>query len=211
MEWLVVAMYVVIALIPSSSDAATQGSVSYLHGDGYASGDDTRNITRFDVLNLNQYGMIYGRADVLSGDDRNSNIVTRIIGHVGNGWHVAGQAQNQKGVSQTNVGAGYGSFGKQQAWFVDLYKINSSYYGDGYSLFGYGSYKFTDKVKADGFIEYILPENGTMQPVLLAQPAIMYNVYGQLWVGVEQQRYFNKSGIRGLDEVVNQFKLKWEF
>jgi len=211
MEWLVIAMYLVIALIPSNSEAVTQGSVSYVHGDGYASGDDTRNITRFDVLNLNQYGMVYGRADVLSGDDSNSNLVTRIIGHVGSGWHVAGQAQNQKGISQSNYGFGYGEFRKDTAWFVDVYKVSSNYYGDGYEVFGYGSYKFTDKIKADGFFEYVVPEDRALQPVFLAQPAITYNIYGQLWVGVEQQRYFNKAGIRGLDEVVNQFKLKWEF
>ena len=211
MEWLVVLMYVVIALMPNDSNAATQGSVSYVHGDGYISGDDTRNITRFDVLNLNKYGMVYGRADVISGDDGNSNIVTRIIGHAGTGWHVAGQMQNQKGVSQTNAGFGYGEFKRDSAWFVDLYKVSSNYYGDGYSIFGYGSYKFTDKVKADGFIEYTRPETKAYNEVLLMQPSIMYRAYGDLWVGIEQQRYFNKSGIRGLDEVVNQLKVKMEF
>jgi hypothetical protein len=43
------------------------------------------------------------------------------------------------------------------------------------------------------------------------QPSVNYRIYDNLWVGVEQQRYINKGGTRGLDEVVNQFKIKWEF
>lgn len=44
-----------------------------------------------------------------------------------------------------------------------------------------------------------------------AQGSVMFKVYEGAWVGVEQQRYINKNGIRGLDEFVNQIKVKWEF
>ena len=213
MEWLVVVMYVVLFALSGASkdaDAATQGSASYLHGDGYASGDSTRNVTRFDVFNLNDLGMIYGRADVTSFDDRNSAVFTRAIGHLGHGLHLAGQLQNQTGISQTSTGVGYSKFGKDTSWFADVYRVSSSYYGDSTAAFIYGSYKPHDRVKLDGFIETTAPDN-RLQQVWFMQPSIAYRIYDGLWVGVEQQRYINKNGIRGLDEVVNQFKIKWEF
>jgi hypothetical protein len=198
-------------LHPEEAESATTGSISYAHGDGYTSGDPTRNITRFDVLNVNALGMIYGRADVLSSDDSNSSLATRIIGHYNLGWHGAAQMQNQARISQTSIGIGYSYLGPKSSWFVDAYKVSSNYYGDSYNLFGYGSYKFTNSTKAEGFIEYLLPESGKFGAVVFTQPSIMFMLHEGLWAGIEQQRYFNKNGINGLDEVVNQVKIKWEF
>lgn len=193
------------------AESATQGSVSYVHGDGYISGDTTRNTTRFDVRKVSSLGVIYGRADAISSDDRNSSILTRVIGHYHLGWHGAVQLQNQDKVSQTGTGFGYSDFRKCSSWFVDMYRMSSNYYGDGYQLFGYGNYKFSESIKFDGFIELTKPESGQFDSVLFAQPSLMYQVHEGVWLGVEQQRYFNKAGIRGLDEVVNQVKVKWEF
>lgn len=55
MELLLIARVLILATVFSAimvddTEAATQGSISYLHGDGYVVGDNTRNITRFDVL-----------------------------------------------------------------------------------------------------------------------------------------------------------------
>jgi len=214
MEWLVVVMYVVLFALSGASkdaEAATQGSVSYLHGDGYASGDSTRNVTRFDVLNLNSVGMIYGRADVASFDDRNSAVFTRAIGHLGHGLHLAGQLQNQAGISQTSTGVGYSKFGKDASWFADVYRVSSNYYGDATSAFVFGSYRPFDRIKIDGFVEITSPDGARLQQVYFMQPSLTVRVYEGIWAGIEQQRYINKGGIRGLDEVVNQFKIKWEF
>lgn len=197
------------AVVPSDSEAVTKGSVSYLHGDGYVTGDDTRNVTRFDVMNINQYGLVYGRADILSSDDRNSSVLTRVIGHYGHGVHLAGQMQNQNKVSQTSVGLGYSAFGKDYGYFVDVYKTASSYYGDSAHLFAYGSVTIGERYKVDGFVEVLSPTKG--DDVYFAQPSISYRLLDGVWIGIEQQRYFNKNGVKGLDEVVNQFKVKWEF
>lgn len=63
-------------VIPDYAEAA-QASVSYLHGDGYASRDDTRNTVRLDALAVKDWGMVYGRADIASFDDANSSVFTR--------------------------------------------------------------------------------------------------------------------------------------
>jgi hypothetical protein len=154
--------------------------------------------------------MIYGRADATSFDDKRSTVFTRVIGHYGHGLHLAGQLQNQTGISQTSAGVGYSSFTKDTSWFIDIYRMSSNYYGDSTTTFMYGSYKPHDRVKFDTFVETIIPDV-RMQQVWFMQPSINYRIYDNLWVGVEQQRYINKSGVKGLDEVVNQVKVKWEF
>lgn len=45
-------------LHPEEAEGATQATVSYLHGDGYASGDDTRNTIRFDATKVGNYGLL---------------------------------------------------------------------------------------------------------------------------------------------------------
>jgi hypothetical protein len=202
-HWLAVAALAFAAVYDKDADAA-QASVSYLHGDGYASGDDTRNTVRLDALTVKDWGMLYGRVDVLSFDDRNSSVVTRGIVHYGHGWHLAGQLQNQRGISQSSAGLGYSAKG----WFVDLQRMSSSYYGDSTHAFGYASRDWGNW-QLGGWIEIIQPDKD-FQLNAGSQISVTYKV-GKFRVGVEQQRYINKNGIRGLDESVNQFMLKWEF
>lgn len=38
-----------------------------------------------------------------------------------------------------------------------------------------------------------------------------YELLPSLYAGVEHQRYFNKNGVKGMDESVNQVMVKWEF
>ena len=189
---------------------AAQASISYLHGDGYASGDDTRNTLRLDALAVKDWGMIYGRADVASFDDRNSNIYTRGIGHYLHGVHLAGQLQNQRGISQSSIGVGYSKFGKDESGFLDFYIASSSYYGDSAHVFGYLNRNIGQSYRLSGFVELIMPTKGHLDPVTFSQAQALKKV-GDVWVGVEHQRYFNKNGIRGLDESVNQLLVKWEF
>jgi hypothetical protein len=194
----------------STKSEAAQSSISYLHGDGYVSGDNTRNTVRIDTLAIKDWGLLYGRADVLSFDDSNSSISTRGIGHYGHGLHLAGQLQNQKGVSQSSAGVGYSSFSKDSSWFVDVYKMQSNYYGDSIHWFNYYSRNLGENYKATGFIEYIKPENKNLEPVTFSQASILRKV-SNVWVGVEHQRYFNKGSVKGLDESVNQLLIKWDF
>lgn len=208
-HFMLLGLLVGLMVCPDKAEAA-QASVSYLHGDGYASGDDTRNTVRLDALAVKDWGMVYGRVDSTSFDDGNSNVFTRFIGHGGRGLHIAGQLQNQSRISQSSVGAGYNSFGKDQSWFVDLYKLNSNYYGDGYHAFGYYSKNIGRSYRAVGFVEFLSPENKNFQPVTFSQVSFQRKVMG-VWLGIEHQRYFNKNGVKGLDESVNQLMIKWEF
>ena len=205
-----VAALIFSAVYEKEAEAATAGSMSVLHGDGYASGDNTRNTVRLDALAVKDWGMVYGRVDSTSFDDGNSNVFTRFIGHGGRGLHIAGQLQNQPRISQSSVGAGYSSFGKDRSWFVDLYKLNSNYYGDGYHAFGYYSKDIGRSYRAVGFVEFLAPENKNFQPVTFSQINFQRKVM-DVWLGVEHQRYFNKNGVKGLDESVNQVMVKWEF
>lgn len=118
-----------LMVCPDKAESA-QASVSYLHGDGYASGGTTRNVVRLDALAVKDWGMGYGRVGATSFDDGNSNVFTRAIAHGGRGLHIAGQLQNQYRVSQSSAGLGYSDFGKESNWFVDFYKLSSNYYGD---------------------------------------------------------------------------------
>jgi hypothetical protein len=203
----VVFAFIFAAVYEKPADAA-QASVSYLHGDGYASGDATRNTLRLDALTIKNWGMLYGRVDVLSFDDRNSSVVTRGIGHYGKGLHFSGQLQNQRGVSQSSAGFGYSSFGKNTSWFVDLYRMSSNYYGDSSHAFGYASQDW-ENWQLSGWVEVIQPDKN-FQPNAGSQISLTYKI-GEFRVGVEQQRYINKNGIKGLDEVVNQGVIKWIF
>ena len=198
-----------LMVYPDKAESAT-ASVSYLHGDGYISGDNTRNTVRLGTLTVKDWGMVYGRVDSTSFDDGNSNVFTRFIGHGGRGLHIAGQLQNQPRINQTSIGAGYNSFGKDRSWFVDFYKLNSNYYGDGYSGFAYCSRNIGQSCRAVGFVEYTQPDASRLEPVTFSQISFQRKVV-DVWLGVEHQRYFNKNGIKGLDESVNQAMVKWEF
>jgi hypothetical protein len=206
-HWLAVAALVFALGYEKPAEAAT-ASISYLHGDGYASGDNTRNTVRLDALAVKDWGMVYGRVDVSSYDDRNSNVITRGIGHYGKGVHLAGQLQNQRGVSQSVAGAGYSSFGKDSSWFVDIGRMSSSYYGDSTHAFGYGSREWGNW-QLSGWLEVIQPDKN-FQLNAGSQISVTYKL-GGVRLGVEQQRYINKHGIQGLDEVVNQGVVKWNF
>ena len=208
-HFMLLGLLVGLMVCPDKAESAT-ASVSYLHGDGYASGDITRNVVRLDVLAIKDWGMVYGRVDATSFDDGNSNVFTRFIGHGGRGLHIAGQLQNQYRISQSSAGFGYSDFGKESSWFVDVYKLNSNYYGDGYSGFAYYSRDFGQSYRAVGFVEFIQPDTSNLQPVTFSQVSFQRKVM-DVWVGVEHQRYFNKNGVKGLDESVNQLMVKWEF
>ena len=208
-HWLAVAALIFASTYDKPAEAA-QSSISYVHGDGYVSGDNTRNSLRIDTLAVKEWGLLYGRADVLSFDDGNSNLITRGIGHYGHGLHLAGQLQNQKGISQSSAGVGYSNFSKDSSWFTDLYKMQSNYYGDSFHWFSYYSRNFGENYKATGFIEYVKPENKNLEPVTFSQISVLRKVSG-VWAGVEHQRYFNKNSVKGLDESVNQLLIKWDF
>lgn len=135
-------------------------------------------------------GMAYGRVDSTSYDDGNSNVFTCFIGHGGRGLHIARQLQNPPRISQSSVGTGYSSFGKDQSWFVDLYKLNSNYYGDWYSGFAYYSRNIGQSYRAVGFVEYTQPESSRLEPVTFSQISFQRKV---------------------MDESVNQLMVKWEF
>ena len=208
-HFMLLGLLVGLMVCPDKAESAT-ASVSYLHGDGYASGDNTRNNLRLDALTVKEWGMLYGRVDSTSFDDGNSNIFTRFIGHGGRGLHIAGQLQNQYRVSQSSIGAGYSSFGKESSWFVDAYRASSNYYGDSTHGFAYYSRAVSANYKFNAFVEYILPDSKHINEVTFSQAQVLRKI-GDVWVGVEHQRYFNKNGIKALDESVNQFVLKYDF
>jgi hypothetical protein len=113
MEWLVIIMYVVLGLMPAhKADSAefNRTSLSYLAGDGYVSGEHQRNIISFDAIRKTKRTLLYANVDLQSFSDKASNPVSRIVFHIGDKWHLAGQVQNGAGYSNTNVGVGYSYF-----------------------------------------------------------------------------------------------------
>ena len=212
MEWLIVIMYLVIALIPANdAQAVTVGSASLLHGDGYMSGDDTRNTARMDVMHSNGDVLLYGRFDNSSFDDSNAAINTRIIGHyavVDYGFDIAGQYQNANRVSASSIGVGYKTFTKEAMFLLDTYIQSSNIFGEGIQLFAYTKSPKYRGFYLEGFVDAAFYKDVT---VTLAQPSLMYGVTDTLSVGVEYQLYWNKLGVSGLNESVPQAKVKWSF
>lgn len=202
---MLVKLLVIMAMMVGTAQAA---SVSLLHGDGYTSGDSTRNTLRFDETKVGEYGMVYGRADISSFDDSNSSINTRVIGHAGVGVHLAGQVVNANHVSSTSVGFGYSKLTKGYRYGADLYKMSSSAYGDAIHTFAFTSFPVGYGIEFDSFVECITREQGTS--ILFSQSAISYRIE-TVSLGVEWQLYENKNGIKGLNEAVPQLRLKWEF
>jgi hypothetical protein len=87
--------------------------------------------------------------------------------------------------------------------------MSSNYYGDSTHTFIYGSRDYADW-QVSGFVEYVAPTKAGVADVTLAQVGLLYKVR-EFRVGFEQQRYVNKFGVTGLDEVVNQGVVKWNF
>ena len=192
-------------------EAATIGSASLLHGDGYVTGDDTRNIARFDVTHIDENVLFYGRTDISSFDDANSSINTRLLGHYHvkqAGLDIAGQYQNANKVSASSFGVGYKKLAKDYMILTDVYVQSNSMLGDGIQLFAYVNTPSVFGFYFDGFIDNTFYKDVT---VTLAQPSVMYKFTENLNLGVEYQLYWNKFGNDGLDETVPQAKLKWKF
>jgi hypothetical protein len=207
-----IAIAFVTGLLVNSNqcDAATVGSASFLHGDGYVTGDDTRNIARFDVTHINKDVLLYGRADLSSFDDRNSSINTRMIGHynTGFGFDLAGQYQNANKTSVSSIGLGVKSIAKDHMVLLDVYKQSHNVLGDATQVFAYVKSPEYNGFFFDGFVDTAFYKNVT---VVLAQPSVMYKMTNSLNIGVEYQLYYNKFGYDGLDESVPQAKLKYTF
>jgi len=208
MEWLVLIMYIVLAAMPA--EASTNGSVSLLHGDGYVSGDTTRNIARFDVLHVNKEMLFYGRLDNSSFDDANSSNASRIMVHCNTplGFDIAGQYQNGYKQSASSIGVGYRSFTKEKMFLIDTYIQSSNVFGEGIQIFAYAKSSKYRGFYLEGFVDNTYYKDVT---VTLAQPSVMYEIKDGVSVGVEYQLYWNKLGVSGLNESVPQAKLKWSF
>jgi hypothetical protein len=206
-HWVAVAALIFAFSYEKPAEAA-QSSVSVLYGDGYVGADSSRHTVRLDTMAVKEWGMVYGRVDVSDFDDGDSSVFTRGIAHYGRGLHLAGQLQNQRGISQNSIGIGYSSFGKDSSWFVNLGRMSSSYYGDSTHAFGYASREWGNW-QLSGWLEVIQPDKD-FQLNAGSQISITYKIY-QVRLGIEQQRYINKNGIQGLDEVVNQGVVKWNF
>ena len=54
-HFMLLGLLIRLMVCPDKAEAA-QASVSYLHGDGYVSGDDTRNTIRLDALTVKDWG-----------------------------------------------------------------------------------------------------------------------------------------------------------
>lgn len=206
---LYVLLWAIVIGTGASKDAdAAQSSISYLHGDGYVSGDKTRNVVMFDTTKVGEYGLVYARGDVSSMDDGNATLNSRIIGHLGTSLHLAWQAQNSTGVSNTAIGIGYDKIGKTTSWGIDVARLSSNAYGDGIHYFGFVKTPLVGNLYFDGWAEYFQREKGVN--VLFMQPSVMYQL-GDWSVGVEYQVAYNKNGVENLDESVPQVKLKMVF
>jgi len=187
MEWLVVIMFAVLAMMPAKeANSATVGSLSMLHGDGYETGDNTRNIARVDVMHVNKGVLFYGRLDNSSFDDSNSTNTTRLLGHCETkfGFDVAGQYQNGYRQSASSIGVGYKTIAKETMFLFDAYVQSNNVFGSGIQLFTYAKSPSIHGFYAEGFIDNTYYDKVT---VTLAQPSVMYRIKDDVSVGVEYQ------------------------
>ena len=196
-------------LQPEEAEGADfqRNTLSYLAGDGYATGEAQRNIISFDTINKSKRGLIYLNVDLQGFTGSKSYQVSRVLGHFGDGFHLAGQLQNSTGYSNTNVGAGYSYFAGSGFFGVDVYRRSDNLRGDGGYVFAFGRYAITDRISLDGFVDISVPDRGQQQ--WLAQPSIMYHFDKSFSVGIEQQLYLNKGYVNGVDESVPQLKLTY--
>jgi hypothetical protein len=181
--------------------------LSYLAGDGYVTGEHQRNIISFDTIKSGSAGLLYANVDLQSFNGQKAYNVSRVVGHLGSGLHLAGQIQNAQGYSNTNVGMGYDWFTPSGFVGADVYYRTDNVMGDGIYLFGFTSTSIGNGFTFDGFIDVSSPNKGQVQ--WLAQPSIMYHFDKAFSVGVEQQLYLNKGYSKGLDESVPQVKLNF--
>ena len=186
-------------------------NLSYLAGDGYVTGEHQRNVITLDTIKAGAYGVIYANVDLQSFNTaKYSSNISRVVGHLGNGLHLAGQIQNTQGYSNTNVGFGYDWFGKDGFAGVDVYRRADSLRGNGSYVFAFGRIMFFPSVSVGGFIDVSMPDAGQVTQ-WLAQPSIMYHFDDAFSIGIEQQLYLNKNYVKGLDESVPQIKLTYGF
>jgi hypothetical protein len=182
-------------------------TISYLAGDGYVTGEHQRNIISLDTINAGSIGLLYANIDLQSFNNSKAYSVSRIVGHLGTGLHLAGQLQNAQGYSNTNAGIGYDWFTSNGFVGVDVYYRTDNLRGDGVYLFGFTKFNLDDNFTFDGFIDVSIPNQGQAQ--WLAQPSIMYNFNKSFSIGIEQQLYLNKGYVKGLDESVPQIKITY--
>jgi hypothetical protein len=182
-------------------------TISYLAGDGYVTGEHQRNIISLDTINAGRLGLLYANIDLQSFNDSKSYSVSRIVGHLGTGLHLAGQIQNSQGYSNTNAGIGYDWFIPSGFVGADVYYRTDNLRGDGVYVFGFARVDIGNNFTFDGFIDVSTPNKGEAQ--WLAQPSIMYNFNKSLSAGIEQQLYLNKGYVKGLDESVPQLKIMY--
>jgi hypothetical protein len=189
------------------SDAADfqHTTVAYLAGDGYVTGEHQRNIISLDTINAGSSGLLYANVDLQSFNGPKAYSVSRIVGHLGTGLHLAGQIQNAYGYSNTNVGLGYDWFTSNGFVGTDVYYRTDSLMGDGTYVFSFAHINLSNNLTFDGFVDMSAPNKGQAQ--WLAQPSIMYNFNKSLSTGIEQQLYLNKGYVKGLDESVPQLKI----
>jgi hypothetical protein len=182
-------------------------TISYLAGDGYVTGEHQRNIISLDTINAGSLGLLYANIDLQSFTDSKAYSVSRIVGHLGTGLHLAGQLQNAQGYSNTNLGIGYDWFTNKGFIGADVYYRTDNIMGDGVYVFGFTKINLSDNFTFDGFIDVSTPNKGQAQ--WLAQPSIMYQFNKSFSAGIEQQLYLNKGYVKGLDESVPQLKLTY--
>jgi hypothetical protein len=182
-------------------------TVSYLAGDGYVTGEHQRNILSIDTINAGSAGLLYANIDLQSFTGPKAYSVSRIVGHLGTGLHLAGQIQNAQGYSNTNVGLGYDWFTSNGFVGTDVYYRTDNLMGDGVYVFSFARINFGNNFTFDGFVDMSAPNKGQAQ--WLAQPSIMYNFDKSFSIGIEQQLYLNKGYNKGLDESVPQIKLTY--
>jgi hypothetical protein len=191
------------------SDAADfqRTTISYLAGDGYVTGEHQRNIVSIDTIKAGSAGLLYANVDLQSFNGPKAYSVSRIVGHLGTGLHLAGQLQNAQGYSNTNVGLGYDWFTPSGFVGADVYYRTDSLMGDGVYLFGFANIGLGNSFTFDGFVDVSTPNKGEAQ--WLAQPSIMYNFNKSFSTGIEQQLYLNKGYVKGRDESVPQLKIMY--
>jgi hypothetical protein len=182
-------------------------TISYLAGDGYVTGEHQRSILSIDTINAGSAGLLYANIDLQSFTGPKAYSVSRIVGHLGTGLHLAGQLQNAQGYSNTNVGLGYDRFTSNGFIGADVYYRTDNLRGDGVYLFGFARVDLGNDFAFDGFIDVSAPNQGQAQ--WLAQPSIMYSFNKSFSAGIEQQLYLNKGYVKGLDESVPQIKLTY--
>jgi hypothetical protein len=194
------------------SDAADfqRTTLSYLAGDGYVTGEHQRNIVSIDTIKVGSTGLLYENVDLQSFTGHEAYNVSRVVGHLGTGLHLAGQDQNAQGYSNTNVGMGYDLFTSNGFVGTDVYYRTDNLMGDGVYVFGFARTNFGNNLIFDGFIDVSAPNKPNKVEVQwLAHPSIMCNFNKSFSTGIEQQLYLNKGYVKGRDESVPQLKIMY--